>query len=211
MLFEYFACSLSFEDNKDLVVHVRLSHIYLTNFKSMEVDCDKTYNLFHSYRKHRLIKHETHLSTPNESDTDFLEENDLAYGYSNDFNFHNPDIPFYDDSESSSDESDHIPLNLSNSSTSHSFSEKVCLFLAKLHSHRDLSRKRAGEIITEVSTLLDSAIQDIRDKIQSKFEQLKKNSLDSFEINQILNKFLASFTDFNTEAKRFSHLKNTKR
>ena len=120
------------------------------------------------------------------------------------------------DSDESSDleeilESDYMPyddLNSPRFDTSHALTEKVRLFIANLYKYPDIARKRADEVICEVSKLFEENLQSIKEEIRTRVKHFDKDSITVDEVYSILDKFSSPFQNFDTERKRFSHFKN---
>ena len=224
-MFGCVACGLTFDDNNFLIRHVELCHKFLNKFSCSENDCSKHYVLFESYKKHRLTKHASVVSSKNEQHT-IIPEESLSNYVSNLFEAEPMLFINSQDSNnlqetisisSSSDEEDELFENefefneasdVSSRNSSNQFTEKTRLFVASLYKYPDIARKRVDEIISEVSKLFEENTQIIKNEIQSFVKLSGRESLTITEINNIIDKFSAPFQYLNTEAKRFTHFKN---
>lgn len=108
-MFRCFICEFSCLQNKDLVLHVELSHKSSSTFQCRETDYSTMYCIFDSYKKHRLRKHDSESVTARD-DSNYvqLEEATTAADYSDALNNDILNSPLQADYDSSFDDSDLI-------------------------------------------------------------------------------------------------------
>lgn len=110
-----------------------------------------------------------------------------------------------DDSDSFSDESEdefHDVLDdflvTSRSYPTQAVENHVNLFSPKMYKYTNVSRKRADNIISDVSTLFDNHMQSMKKEINGTFNRLSNKSVPGDEINEVLDKFSSPLKNMST-------------
>lgn len=207
-MFHRFACDINFSQNKTLIMHIELSHKFLSHFRCAETNCSKVYTKFDSYRKHRINKHSLSLLSNDDQEVVFAESTPS-------FEFPNSlkDSEVFEDSNSSENELDlsfdeglinkQISFVEKLDSKNNRFSNSLTIFVAKLYKFTDIPRKRSIEILNDVKQLFDNILEQISSEFSNTSSENNEDSFTIHQINNVLHKLSKSFKEVSTVARCF--------
>lgn len=234
-MFRCYVCSKSiFLDNKSLLDHYQEFHPLLKIFRCNENNCNRSFSIFDSFKKHRYIKHSSqnhkccYLNVEqNDEKVDSCNTTKILYKKTDvqsiedyedikdceNFEYIFPEIENDLDVENDSEDDsffENFQYHIQNSISTTNINEhkEVIHYISKLYTYLDVPRVRVNDIVTSTKSLIDSYLLSLQNSL---LNRLKIFNLSFDVISAIKEVFIAfnnPFTDFKSEWRFFQFLQS---